>query len=153
MKSMRLHRTSIYRWLGNTQSMGRMAALSSWTRRDCQSLNLGVSSDADLSASRERGYKLYDDIKARLHPISDRASAEMAPAASTTMSKRRQGDKLSNDVIEHLAISLTQSYQMSAEMAVLHLMDDFDFDLDELMANLNGMNNPYLVVLVSTHSL
>jgi hypothetical protein len=62
------------------------------------------------------------------------------------MSKRKRGDKLSNDDIKaqlHLAIS----DRTSAEMAVLHLMDEFDFDLDELKASLMGENDPYLVAL------
>ena len=57
------------------------------------------------------------------------------------MSKRKRGDKLSNDDIKrqlHLAIS----DRTSAEMAVLHLMDEFDFDLEELKASLMGMNDP-----------
>jgi hypothetical protein len=56
------------------------------------------------------------------------------------MSKRKRGDKLSNDDIKrqlHLAIS----DRTSAEMAVLHLMDEFDFDLEELKASLMGMND------------
>jgi hypothetical protein len=62
------------------------------------------------------------------------------------MCKRKRGDKLSNDDIKrqlHLAIS----DRMSAEMAVLHLMDDFNFDLEELKASLVGTNDPHSVVL------
>ena len=57
--------------------------------------------------------------------------------ALTTMCKGKRGDKLSYDNIQrqlHLAIR----DQTSAELAVLHLMDDFDFDLEELKANFDG---------------
>lgn len=62
------------------------------------------------------------------------------------MCKRKRGDKLSNDDIKrqlHLAID----DRTSGEMAILHLMDDFDFDLEELKASLMDMNDPYSVVL------
>jgi hypothetical protein len=62
------------------------------------------------------------------------------------MTKRKRGDKLSNDDIKR-QLHLTIGDRTSAEMAVLHLMDEFDFDLEELKASLMGMNDPYLVVL------
>ncbi len=37
-------------------------------------------------------------------------------------------------------------------VALLHLMDDFDFDLEDLKASLMGMNDPYLVVLNRTEA-
>ena len=60
------------------------------------------------------------------------------------MCKGKRGDKLSYDNIQrqlHLAIR----DQTSAELAVLHLMDDFDFDLEELKANLMGMSDPVVL--------
>jgi hypothetical protein len=57
------------------------------------------------------------------------------------MSKRKRGDKLSNDDIK-AQLHQSISDRTSAEMAVLHLMDEFDFDLDELKASLmeKGLN-------------
>lgn len=93
-------------------------------------------------SKRKRGDKLSnDDIKEQLHlAINDRTSAE------NTRPKRKQGNKLSNDDIEkqlHLAINDCTS----VEMAVLRLMDEFDFDLEALKGSLMGMNDPYSVVL------
>lgn len=62
------------------------------------------------------------------------------------MGKRKQRGKLSNDGVKG-QLYLAIDDQMSAEMAVLHLMDDFDFDFEELKASLMGTNGLYSTVL------
>ena len=53
------------------------------------------------------------------------------------MCKRKLGEKLFN-IKRQLHLAMRDG--TSAEMAVLHLMDDFDFDLEEVKASLMGMN-------------
>ena len=68
------------------------------------------------------------------------------------MCKRKRGDKLFNDDIKrqlHLAIN----DQMSAKMAVLYLMDEFDFDLEELKASLMGTNVSVVLEWMLNHIL
>lgn len=66
--------------------------------------------------------------------------------ALTTMYKRKRGDKWSDDDMNK-QLRLASGDRTSAEIAVLHLMNEFDLDLKELKAKLTGMNDPYFVVL------
>ena len=69
------------------------------------------------------------------------------------MCKRKLGEKLFN-IKGQLHLAMKDG--TSAEMAVLYLMDDFDFDLEEVKASLMSMNDerPYSLALewMLTHS-